>query len=344
MQQQIDARLAENRRQIEAVEAEWDSIIVSMADQNLKPQSRSPADLESAIQAWRNELLQGEKEVTFARQWAAHLENHANPIAARLHEYVNLVAGTPGALERDHRFSSSAMAICFDLLIVFEADRFTEAEFVNGACRARRWVLVGESPSGTTQVVAKQRPPFFESLWQRLHCDPRRLGYEWCRKDGRLICRLRAMSAADGRYLETERVADAPEVELRIVARPGAQPVLAEITFPEHMSLDQAKRFVFTELEELAIRPGIQSLRWIETSEHIILRLAERELPHDATVPLEPGIREMLGQSHPLSASCCLEFERHSGWSRPKAEDWVARRLGLRDLGRTAHLGRDRTT
>jgi hypothetical protein len=46
----------------------------------------------------------------------------------------------------------------------------------------------------------------------------------------------------------------------------------------------------------------------------------------------------MLGQSAPLAASCCLEFERGQGWSRSKAEEWVARRLGLRDLGRTVHL------
>ena len=142
----------------------------------------------------------------------------------------------------------------------------------------------------------------------------------------------------DRRSLEIERVADAPDVELRIVARPGTQPILAEIAFPGNTPLEQAKSFVFTELEELAVRPRIQSLRWVETSEHVTLRLAERELPHDAAVSLEPGIREMLGHSGSLAASCCLEFERGQGWSRSKAEEWVARRLGLRDLGRTVHL------
>ena len=69
----------------------------------------------------------------------------------------------------------------FDLLILQEAEQFTEAEFASLARRARRSVLIGEPrPSG-----------FLEQLWRILHWDPASLPYAWVREAGRLCCRLR---------------------------------------------------------------------------------------------------------------------------------------------------------
>jgi hypothetical protein len=356
LQERVDLQLAEHHRQLGEIEREWRRLVSLAAPQKTEPKVGTLADVESVRRDWQNEVLQTEKELSFARQWAVHLDSGADPIASRFHEYVNLVAATAGALERDSHFGDSGSEgrterLNFDLLILEEAEQISEAEFVKAAGRAERCVLVGEPQAGCDGDKAPgarapaswRRPKFFQDLWHRLHCDPRRLPYEWFFEKDHLICRLHNISEDERRGLETERVADAPEIELRILPMPGAQPILAEIVFPGATPLDRAKQFVFTELEELAVRPGIQSLRWVETPEHIILRLAESELHHDVSVPVQPGLREMLGRrapmaEAPLPPSCCLEFDRGEGWHRSRAEEWVAQHLGLRDLGRTARL------
>jgi hypothetical protein len=56
-------------------------------------------------------------------------------------------------------------------------------------------------------------------------------------------------------------------------------------------------------------------------------------------------LRESLGRKKLDAAenaspwqTCCLEFEKSQGWRRPQAEDWIAKHLGLRDLGRSTRL------
>jgi hypothetical protein len=144
-------------------------------------------------------------------------------------------------------------------------------------------------------------------------------------------------------WVETERVADAPEIELRILILPRSQPTLAEIVFPESMTIDRAKQFVFRELQELAVHASGHSLRWVEDPGQLVLRLTPHRCRHDLSVPLEPGVCEMLGAAEPQALpaawqSCCVAFDRTAGWHRPRAEAWVQQYLGLRDLGRTAYL------
>jgi hypothetical protein len=64
-------------------------------------------------------------------------------------------------------------------------------------------------------------------------------------------------------------------------------------------------------------------------------------------VALAPGIREKLNPQEALHDgrlpsvawnTCCIEFDRGSGWQRGTAEEWVERHLGLRDIGRTMFL------
>src|SRR5262249_19011438 len=130
----------------------------------------------------------------------------------------------------------------FDLLVVEHAEQVTEAEFTALAGRCRRWVLIADSmpglgvpaasmgdateagrdrPKSERRKVKSAAPSFFQRLWAGLHCDPSRLPYAWRREsDARLCCQLRALSPDQRRWIETERVADSPDVELRIVAPP----------------------------------------------------------------------------------------------------------------------------
>src|SRR5262249_28987137 len=135
----------------------------------------------------------------------------------------------------------------FDLLVLEEAHRVTESEFLALSRQARRWVLVGE-PTAEAQGppatpgwrpapdkaarTAALRPGFFQRLWRQLHADPTRLPGGWCVRAGRLVCRLRSVPPGQEAWVESESVADRPEVELRILAAPRQPPVLAEVTFP----------------------------------------------------------------------------------------------------------------
>jgi hypothetical protein len=208
-------------------------------------------------------------------------------------------------------------------------------------------VLVGQPQAGSGGGLP-HRPGLFERLWDALHCDPRRLPHAWVQERNALCCRLRPVTSEQSQWLESERLADFPDIQLRILAMPRTEPLLAEVVFPASLSIAQAKEFIFRELEELPVRALGHSLRWQEEPERVVLRLADVPAPTAVPVDLEPGVREML-DCCPLEANggpgrsaswntCCLEFDRRAGWQRPRAEEWVRQHLGLRDLGRTIRL------
>src|SRR5205807_9543078 len=131
--------------------------------------------------------------------------------------------------------------------------------------------------------------------WHQLHCDPRQLPYAWIQEEDRLCCRLRILAPDQRQWITTEHVADFPDIELRILTMPRCQPVLAEIVFPPSFTIDRAKQYIFQELEELAVQASGSSLCWIDEGDRLVLRLADRDLAHGATIDLVPGIREILG-------------------------------------------------
>src|SRR5262249_12117446 len=110
------------------------------------------------------------------------------------------------------------------------------------------------------------------------------------------------------------------------------------------MTIEQAKEYVYRELQELPVHPTGVRFRWDEEGERIVLRLADGGCRHEASVQLEPGVRELLGKTNETNGdrvpwhTCCLEFDCSAGWRRQRAEEWVRQRLGLRDLGRTVRL------
>src|SRR5262249_61415586 len=98
------------------------------------------------------------------------------------------------------------------MLVVEDADQIAESEFVKIACRARRWVLVGQCPLAEGNFAAESRPGLsstrsnaanlagrpaslllarvsaFHRLWLLLHCEPRQLPYNSLPADECLCC------------------------------------------------------------------------------------------------------------------------------------------------------------
>jgi hypothetical protein len=155
------------------------------------------------------------------------------------------------------------------------------------------------------------------------------------------------VTAEQQRWVEVERVADRPEVELRIVAPPRQEAYLAEVLFPAATPLPEAKEYIYRELQELTVQAAGAGLRWLERPGQVVLDLSggHEEGSDAVALPLEAGVREVVGTvphaCPPGGApwhTCRLEFDREAGWDRARAEGWAQERLGLRDLGRTALL------
>jgi AAA domain len=321
------------------------------------------AAFPSARAAWATALREAEEEFARSQQWAEGVESAREGLPERIARCANLVAATTTALAGDAHFGDKMTALpLFDLLILEDADQVTESEFVHVARRARRWVLVGEPMAdaeasdalprravpGRPLRPAALRPGFFQRLWQHLHPDPRRLPYAWMKRDGRLVCRLRSVPAEQQQYLESEAVADRPEIELRIVSPPRQLPLLVEVVFPSEMSIHEAKEYIFRELGEAPLQAHGAAARWIEEADRIILQMGTSLDPDAVPVALGDGIRELVGCLPPAGDmeaqrvpwhTCGLAFDRDAGWTLDRAQQWVEEQIKLRDLGRTAFLG-----
>jgi hypothetical protein len=330
--------------------AEWGKIAPGF-DGTALPATASPADVAERRAARGQRLTEAEQALAAAERWASAAQSVAADIAPQLAGAADVVAATTAAIASDPDFGDRAAP--FDLLVLEEADRLTETEFLRLSRRARRWVLVGEAATdgppphvGRPFRPAALRPGFFQRLWDNFHADPGQLPYAWRRReDGRLCCRLRPPAPDDRCRVETECVADRPDVELRIVTPARGKPELSEVVFPAATSAADAKAYVFRELDELPVESPGRGLRWSEEADRIVLWLSPGHPAEPEAVALAPGVTELIGPPGPHWSPAetpfltyALAFVRAAGWSRDRAEDWAARHAGLRDAGRTAFL------
>jgi hypothetical protein len=317
------------------------------------PEVASRASVEAVRAAWVARCQQAEREREMAGQWAAGLTHVRADFPARLAAAANVVAATPRALVHDPHFGDASGAT-FDLLVLDEAELLTEADFIQAARRTRRCVLLGEPTPETDSNVVRPargarphalRPGFFARLWRTLRWDPRRLPYTWERGGQRLRCRLRPVAPEQEAWIQSERLADRPDVELFILARPRQEPELVEVVFPAVTPIADAKQHLFRELGEVTLRTDAADWCWEETADRITLRLGPPD-PDAVYVPLSAGVRELVSVAEDDDESVCpavsraVEFERAAGWDRGRAEAWAADTLRLRDLGRTVLLSR----
>jgi hypothetical protein len=371
-QTDLDDQEAMFRREQGLLQNKWQVQLERLDAASPRPTGLTVAAVAEARAHWQRRLELEDRQQGFAREWAAGLDQLAATLPDRLAGYANLVAATTTSIAgAEHFGDGSARGTGFDLLVLEEAHLVTESEFISAARRARRWVLVGAAadtdhrlpgdaapvsapPSRAPAVPrpraapASLRPGFFQRLWQELHCDPRRWPYAWVQENDRVCCRLRPLLAEQRQHVESERVHDFPDIELRILALPGTEPELAEVIFPPSMSIEQAKHYIFRELEQLPVRAVGHSLRWTEEHGRLILQLAPAPAVNPVPIMLGAGVRELVGMAtreangdHPGGIpwhTCRLEFDLHDGWHRRRAEDWVHAHLGVRDLGRTVRL------
>ncbi len=377
--QELDREETELRLEADLILRQWVAARVGLAeaDPDAAPPAAPapPADVAARRAGWLDRLRDEEARGDFAHRWADCLDDAAPSLPARLAGCANVVAATTAALPADPHFGDHSGA-AFDLLVLEEADRVTEPELLAAARRARRWALVGEpphfgssipdfrladavagpghrhhGPPGKSKIVNRQlkmsAPGVFQRLWQQLSASPSRPSSVWARAGGKLCCRLRPVAPEHASWVEVEPVADRPDVELRILAVPGAEPVLAEIHFPPETPIRQAKEYVFRELQEVTAHCRGDAATWQPSADRIRLQLGAAAsdwaaCPGVVAVPLDDGVEEFVrpaGEEAPFE-TLGFTFDRTAGWDRERAEEWARRHLGLRDPGRTAFLGR----
>jgi hypothetical protein len=347
IQAEVDKRQAkyraviENLRdQVRRLEDQWHDLVLQIDAEPLRPAGHTVAAVQAAREQWQRQRGDDEARCGLAREWLDFLEHSGDTLISRLPGYANVVAATPVGLAADHHFGDVAACGHFDLLVLDEADQITESDFLKAARRARQWILVGEPAQACDRGRhTTGRGQYFHKLWEHLHCNPASLPHTWFREGERLCCRLRQLTHEQRQFLEKEPLADAPDVELRILALPRVRPVLAEVLFPATTSLPAAKEFLYRELQEITVQASGPTLHWRETEQSIDLEFGATPAPAHV-VSLDSGVKEFLAApgADGLCRTCKLQFEKSAGWDRIAVEQWLQQHLGLRDLGRTACL------
>jgi hypothetical protein len=345
-----EQRRGELEAQQAALAARYERLLTAWREAG-GPAESSRASLETARATAAAELEQAEAKVARARAWLRALETSLPGLPAQLLAEASVLAATIPSLPREP-FPGRSLPE-FDLVLIEEAHRISDADLVALARRGRRVVLIGEAaaelpvappPKRADRPRAAMPQPPFTRLWSALHPDPRRLNARCRHAHGRLVVTLRRVTPEQEAWLQQEPLYDRPDVELGIVSEPGQEPWVAEVVFPGSFTVAEAKQFLHAELQELALNANAPAPRWGESPGAVALELSGEAEP-DAAVPLEGGVRERGRYVHHDGEvtwqTCALEFDRAAGWDRAGAERWVEEKLGLRDSGRTAVLARD---
>ena len=192
------------------------------------------------------------------------------------------------------------------------------------ARRARRSVLIGAPADGRTG-----KPEVFARLGSALRHDV------WGKERDRLVARLHSVRGGERRRLESEAVADAPDVELRLYTPADGEPVLAEVAFPDGMPPAAAREYLVRELQEITCQPRLRTAVWTESADRVMVRFGPPD-PAATFAALDPGVREELAGLETRA----VHFATADGWNLELAQGWVAANVGRRDAGRIAPLAR----
>ncbi|HEV3237919.1 MAG TPA: AAA domain-containing protein [Gemmataceae bacterium] len=370
IKEELDFRIANAERKTAELEArllaikqEWQISSLDLAP-DMSAITCDESAVKSAEASWKEKLLLQETQLAFLRQWHDFVKDEKKDLDAWVSQTTNLVLAPVKSLVKLPFSAAKFKENDFDLVIVDGADALIETEFDPIAKLARRFVLVGDAPIDSPQFSAvpnKQqvssrirqaevRPKLFHRLWNQLHCNPSKLPYRWHKDQERYCCRLQEIKPEQRHWLETELVADHPEIELRILGLPRKAPVLAEVVFPRSASLSQAKEYILAELQELAIQTGGNNLSWTEDENQLTLSFGDECHHQLSPIPIANGVIEHMQRSDESRSksidgsaniwTCCLEFQKAAGWHRPNAEKWIEKHLGLRSWNRTISLDR----
>ena len=312
----MDVRIAELDREIAADAAVEAGLVSQFAGSGI--------DLVRGAHAIADELTQAEREFESARSWAAEVATRLDELVEKACAAVAVVVGPVAGIATDAEVIAAGN---FDLLVIDDAHRLSEADFMAAAALARRWVLVGETVESMGGRARAAQPGFFAKLGAVLRHET------WVRDGAHLTCRLYPVRGADRRRLECEPVADAPDIELRLFTPPDGTPSLAEVVFPASTPPSVAREYLFREMGEVTCAPRLRTIAWEASDEGPIARFAPAD-PLATFADIGVGIREELLDLETRA----IHFAHY--WTTDEAKGWVAEYVGTRDAGRVVTLSK----
>ena len=335
---ELTQQLAEAEAGVRTVDEAWNTRLLALQDPADRPGEPTADAITAAQERWTARQSSEESGRSFVEQWNRYLAEGIDALLDRLPRLAPVLVGTRSALVENADFAAAVADADFDLVVVDDADGLGEAELSRLSELAPRCLLVGAAEPVDIASCSTRATPF-QKLWHLLHPADARPTYAWSSSEGTVCCTLQRLEQADAAHVESERLADFPEIELRILARPGTRPRLAQIVFPATQPLAEVKSFIYRELQEAAIdrldRPG----RWHETETAFVLQLSDEHSAGCASVELEPGLCESACSEGAEWTTCRLSFAKDAGWNAGRVQEWCRRYLGFVDTGRTADLG-----
>jgi hypothetical protein len=342
-QQELLARQREIEQELTELAERARATGDSLADVSTRPAAFGRTSLEQAQQCWRERHASATKESESARLWVAYLERDGTHLSRRLPQLASVLAGTITSLLED-RALHAAVGPGVDLLVVDDAESLTEAELLQLARHARRLVLVARADtSHRDRWLAEQAakpllvPSCWPRLWHALGGDTAIIPYSWQRTGERLVCRLQPLRDEDRPHLEKEALADDAEVELRILHRAKARPVLAEVAFPPRYSLADAFSLIVRELGETPVAPAGRTGWWHEDDAGCTWHVGSPTLAVHEEIELHPGLRLGVTSGPETHHVARIRFAR-SDWERARAEQWLTANVLAHDCQRTIFL------
>ena len=124
------------------------------AELNRKP-FEDLSELQTAADQIKGRITEIDRKLYFSISWLDCLERNSEQLRLHLPKYINLVCSTTIGIASDEVYGDGGPLEekLFDLLVIDEAGKVTEPEFLVAATRAKKWVIVGDH---------KQLPPYYD--------------------------------------------------------------------------------------------------------------------------------------------------------------------------------------
>lgn len=322
-------------RDLRQHDEEWNTLCAKVHVVGIE---KSPHAVAVARQTWQRDRQRDEEHCRFAHQWSDFVAETIADFATRLPSLVNLIAGTCQRWLQDVKFRD-AVARPFDLTIIEDANCVTQDDLIQLARGSQRCILVAhtfyETSHDKNGDSSKTTP--WQVLWRSQNGPAADVSCSWRHENSRLICDLVRFSPEDLQHLETERLADAPDIELGILQRPDSSPCLAQVSFGPERSFGDAFQFMMREVQEFPVSPLGRTRWWTEDAGQIQRCFGVAGLPVDWSV-IEPGVRLGTVDDGTLIRVSAIAFAKAEGWNRTKAEAWLDRYQPGYDAERTAFL------
>src|SRR5207302_6873963 len=141
---ELGGAIETKRKELTALRESFIAAVSELTGLLSDPPAFEAGSIRAAIQRLTTEQEQAQRRLTFLEEWTRFLGRESDQLRDRLAKYVNLVCATTVGIATDEYFGDKGPFVekQFDLLVIDEAGKVTEPEFLVAAARAKRWVLV----------------------------------------------------------------------------------------------------------------------------------------------------------------------------------------------------------